>query len=103
MLVYHLRRSSERASLSFPCNGISTVPLPKNGHSSESTGEGEDYHGAKMERIYDSLQRITQLWKKLELTKPNTSEYDAIMDQIRVLSEEYKALIDAPKNPVKSK
>ena len=59
--------------------------------------------GAKMERIYDSLQRITQLWKKLELTKPNTSEYEAIMDQIRVLSEEYKALIDAPKNPVKSK
>jgi hypothetical protein len=55
-----------------------------------------------MERIYDRLQRITQLWKTLELTKPNTSEYDAIMDQIRVLSEEYKGLIDAPKNPVKS-
>jgi hypothetical protein len=56
-----------------------------------------------MERIYDRLQRITQLWKTLELTKPNTSEYEAIMDQIRALSEEYKALIDAPKNPVKSK
>ena len=55
-----------------------------------------------MERIYDRLQRITQLWKKLELTKSNTSEYDAIMDQIRVLSEGYKALIDAPKNPAKS-
>jgi hypothetical protein len=59
--------------------------------------------GAKMERIYDSLQRITQLWKKLELTKADTSEYDAIMDQIRVLSEEYKALIDAPKKPTEAK
>jgi hypothetical protein len=56
-----------------------------------------------MERIYDSLQRITQLWKKLELTKPNSSEYDALMNQIRALSDEYTALIDAPKNPVKSK
>jgi hypothetical protein len=56
-----------------------------------------------MERIYDRLQRITQLWEKLELTKPNTTEYDAIMDQIRVLSNEYEALIDAPKNPIKSK
>jgi hypothetical protein len=67
------------------------------------TGEGEDYGGAKMERIYDSLRRIRSLWKKLELTKPNTSEHDALMDQIHVLSEEYKALIDAPKNPQKSK
>jgi hypothetical protein len=56
-----------------------------------------------MERIYDSLRRIRSLWKKLELTKPNTSEHDALMDQIHVLSEEYKALIDAPKNPQKSK
>ena len=50
-----------------------------------------------MERIYDRLERILQLWKKLELTKPNTSEYVALMNQIRVLSEEYTALIDAPK------
>jgi hypothetical protein len=56
-----------------------------------------------MERIYDILQRITSLWKALELTKPGSSEYDAIMEQIHVLSEEYTALIDAPKNPVKSK
>ena len=59
--------------------------------------------GAKMERIYDHLQRITQLWKKLELTKPNTIEYESLMDQIRALSEEYNALIEAPKNPIKPK
>ncbi|HXJ03737.1 MAG TPA: hypothetical protein VNH65_01475 [Candidatus Acidoferrum sp.] len=50
-----------------------------------------------MERIYDRLERIRQLWKKLEVTKPNTNEYAAIMNQIRVLSEEYRALIEAPK------
>ena len=57
-----------------------------------------------MERIYDRLERpILQLWKKLELTKPNTSEYVALMNQIRVLSEEYKALIEAPKKPRESR
>ncbi len=56
-----------------------------------------------MERIYDTLEHILQLWKKLELTKPNTTEHAALMNQIRVLSEEYKALIDAPKKPKESK
>ncbi len=55
-----------------------------------------------MEGIYDRLQRILQLWKKLELTKPNTSEYVALMNQIRVLSEEYRARIDAPKKAKES-
>jgi len=50
-----------------------------------------------MERTYDGLQQILQLWKELELTKPYTSEYVALMNQIRVLSEEYRACIDAPK------
>jgi hypothetical protein len=39
-----------------------------------------------MERIFDRLERIKSLWKELELTKPDTSEYDALMNQIRVLS-----------------
>jgi hypothetical protein len=55
-----------------------------------------------MERIYDRLERILRLWKKLELTKPNSSEYIELMNEIRVLSEEYKALIDAPKKPKES-
>jgi hypothetical protein len=54
-----------------------------------------------MERIYDILQRITSLWKKLELTKPDSSEYVALLKQIRTLSGEYEALIDAPKKPSK--
>jgi hypothetical protein len=56
-----------------------------------------------MERIYDILQRIQSLWKELELTKPNTSEYDARLNQIRVLSDEYVALIDVPKKPTEPK
>ena len=55
-----------------------------------------------MERIYDILQRIQSLWKELELTKPDSSEYVALLNQIRVLSDEYKALIDVPKKPRES-
>ena len=58
---------------------------------------------AQMERIYDTLQRIQSLWKELELTKPNTSEYDALLNRIRALSDEYMTLIDVPKKPTKSK
>ena len=56
-----------------------------------------------MERIYDTLNRIQSLWKELELTKPNTREYDALLNRIRALSDEYMALIDVPKKPTKSK
>jgi hypothetical protein len=52
-----------------------------------------------MEGIYDRLQRILQLWKQLELTKPNSSEYVALINQIRVLSEEYRERIEAHKSP----
>ena len=61
------------------------------------------HRSAKMERIYNTLQRIQSLWKELERTKPDTSEYVALMKQIRALSDEYTALIDAPKKPRKSK
>jgi hypothetical protein len=56
-----------------------------------------------MERIYDTLQRIQSLWKELERTKPDSSEYVAVMNQIRALSDDYRALIDAPKKPRESK
>jgi len=56
-----------------------------------------------MERIYDRLEHIKSLWKELELTKPDTSEYNALLNQIRALSEEYRALIDVPKKPRESK
>ena len=56
-----------------------------------------------MERVFDRLERIQQLWKELERTPPNTSEYVTLMKKIRALSEEYKSLIDAPKKPRKIK
>jgi len=61
------------------------------------------HRGAEMERIYDTLQRIQSLWKELEQTKLDTSEYVERMNQIRALSDEYSALIDAPKKPRESK
>jgi len=55
--------------------------------------------GGEMERIYDTLSRIQSLWKELERTKPDSSEYVALMNRIRDLSDEYRALVDAPKKP----
>jgi hypothetical protein len=56
-----------------------------------------------MERVYDILQRIQSMWNELELIKPDSSEYVALLNQIRVLSDEYRALIDAPKKPRQSR
>jgi hypothetical protein len=56
-----------------------------------------------MERVFDILERIQSMWKELELTKPHSSEYVALLNQIRVLSDEYSALIDAPKKPRESR
>ena len=61
------------------------------------------HRGVKMERIFHTLQRIQSLWKELERTKPDTSEYVALMNQIRALSDEYRALIDVLKEPKESK
>ena len=61
------------------------------------------HRSTEMERIYVTLQRIQSLWKELEGTKPDTHEYEALMNQIRALSDEYRALIDAPKKPRESK
>ena len=49
-----------------------------------------------MEKASEKLLRIQQLWKELEQLKPNTSESEALMEKIRALSAEYKALVDAP-------
>jgi hypothetical protein len=46
-----------------------------------------------MERIYDRLEHVLQLWKKLEITKPDTTEHNAIMKQTRILSDQSKELI----------
>jgi hypothetical protein len=60
-----------------------------------------------MDRVFDTLQRIRQLWKELERTRPDTAEYKALMEKIRVRSAGYQALIeeltDAPKKPRESK
>ena len=44
-----------------------------------------------METASQKLQRIHQLWKELERTKPDASESEALMKKIRVLSAEYQS------------
>jgi hypothetical protein len=56
-----------------------------------------------METPSEKLERIHQLWKDLERTKPNTNEAEALTEKIRALSAEYQALIDAPQKPKASK
>jgi hypothetical protein len=74
--------------------------------ANERIGYNQHHHTsglAKMERIYDILQRIQSLWKELEQTKPDSREHVVLMNQIRALSDEYRALIDVPKKPRESK
>jgi hypothetical protein len=56
-----------------------------------------------MDRVFDTLERIRTLWKQVEGLDPKTSEYEALVDQIRTLSDEYMALINAPKRARTSK
>ncbi len=56
-----------------------------------------------MDRIFEILERIRTMWKQLEGLDPKTSEYEALIQQIRTLSDEYIVLIDAPKIARKSK
>jgi len=56
-----------------------------------------------MDRVFDILQRIQTLWKQLEGLDPKTGEYEALINQIRTLSDEYMVLIDAPKTARKSR
>jgi hypothetical protein len=46
-----------------------------------------------MDKAFEKLERIQQLYKEVEKTKPNTREYQALMAQISVLSAEFQALI----------
>jgi len=56
-----------------------------------------------MDRVFEILERIRTLWKQIEGLDPKTSEYEALIRQIRALSDEYIALIDAPKTPRRSR
>jgi hypothetical protein len=45
----------------------------------------------------EKLQRIQELWVELRRTKVDAPEYRQVIDKIRVLSDEYRALVDAIK------
>jgi hypothetical protein len=42
-----------------------------------------------MDRVFNILDRIRKLWKQVEGLDPKTSEYEALVEQIRTLSDEY--------------
>ena len=48
----------------------------------------------------DKLERLYELWKELERTKLNTTEYEALMEKIRLLSAEYRKLIEKPEGSI---
>ena len=56
-----------------------------------------------MDRVFEILERIRTLWKQIEGLDPKTSEYEALLQQIRTLSDEYMVLIDAPKTARRSR
>jgi hypothetical protein len=49
------------------------------------------------------LAAIQQLWNEIERTKPDTPEYEGLMLEIRALSAEYQALVDAASKSSKPK
>jgi len=58
-------------------------------------GKGTDPAVAK-------LKRIQQLWRELQREIPESPGYKELSEQIRVLSAEYLALIDAANKPKES-
>ena len=49
----------------------------------------------------DKLTRIQGLWADLGRTRSHTTEYETIMNRIRVLSAEYQAIVESSKTPEK--
>ena len=47
----------------------------------------------------EKLQRIQELWRELGRTKSDAAGYEALLKKIRVLSDEYKELVDATRKP----
>ena len=57
---------------------------------------------AKTDGAVAKLKRIRQLWIELERETPDGPQYEALAEQIRVLSAEYRTLLDARSKPEKS-
>ena len=57
----------------------------------------------KMDEVLVKLQSIQQLWNQARGLRPSDPEYNRLVEKIRVLSDEYKALIAAPQTPKKAK
>jgi hypothetical protein len=41
------------------------------------------------------LERIGELWQRLQLTRPHTPEHDGLIDQIRAETDAFRKIVDA--------
>jgi hypothetical protein len=41
------------------------------------------------------LERITELWQRLQLTRPTTPKYDRLIEQIRAETDAFRKILDA--------
>jgi hypothetical protein len=57
----------------------------------------------RLDEILAKLQRIQQLWTEVQRMKQSDPEYKPLLENIRVLSAEYQALIEGSEKPEKPK
>ncbi|HLW97265.1 MAG TPA: hypothetical protein VKR82_01355 [Candidatus Acidoferrales bacterium] len=48
-----------------------------------------------MDKIFEKLQNILEVWAELGRTNPGTTEYDVLMQKIQLLTSEYLSLMYA--------
>jgi hypothetical protein len=51
------------------------------------------------DKIHDILRRLQTLWDKAKAAPSDSLEYHSLLEEIRALSDEHQALIEAAQNP----
>ncbi len=51
------------------------------------------------DKIFDILRRLRALWDKVRATPSDSLEYHSLLEEIRALSDEHHALIEAAQSP----
>ncbi len=54
-----------------------------------------------MDKIFEKLQNILDVWAELGRTKPGSSEHDVLMQKIQLLTSEYLSLMYAYQDAAK--
>jgi len=51
------------------------------------------------DKIFDILRRLRSLWDKVKMAPSDSLEYHSLLEEIRALSDEHHALIEAAQSP----